>query len=81
LENNSQKILFENIETKKKRYRDSKAGYPLTKQIQSVHLPKLFWVKISLIRTLSVKRIRGFMGVVNEQELNEIIEGLFLFLK
>ncbi|MEA1884936.1 MAG: type II toxin-antitoxin system PemK/MazF family toxin [Thermotogota bacterium] len=58
-----------------------KAGYPLTKQIHTVKLPKTSWVKISQIRTLSVKRIRGFTGVVDEQELNEIIQALFLFLK
>ena len=58
-----------------------KAGYPLTKEIQTVNLPKTSWVKISQIRTLSVKRIRGFLGVLDEKELNEIIEALFLFLK
>ncbi len=58
-----------------------KAGYPLTKKIQTIKLPKTSWVKITQIRTLSAKRIRGFLGVLDEKELNEIIEALFLFLK
>ncbi len=58
-----------------------KAGYPLTKQINSLSLPKTSWVKISQIRTLSVKRIRGFIGLLETEELIEIIDALFLFLK
>ena len=34
-----------------------RAGYPLTLQLNSTKLPKTSWVKISQIRTLSIKRI------------------------
>jgi len=58
-----------------------KAGYPLTKQINSVNLPKPTWIKIGQIRTLSTKRIKGNLGTLNLNEMNEIIDALFLFLK
>jgi mRNA interferase MazF len=34
------------------------------------------WVKISQIRTLSVKRLRNKIGVAASEELDLIIEGL-----
>jgi len=34
-----------------------RAGFPLTMELQDQSLPKKSWVKISQIRTLSVKRI------------------------
>ena len=40
-----------------------KAGFPLTLELQNPNLPKRSWVKISQIRTLSVKRLRKKMGV------------------
>lgn len=58
-----------------------KAGYPLTKQILCLNLPKTSWVKISQIRTLSVKRVKGYIGQLSVEELNEILDALFLFLK
>ena len=61
--------------------KNPKAGYPLTKQINSVILPKPTWVKIAQIRTLSTKRIKGNLGTISLNELNEIIDALFLFLK
>jgi mRNA interferase MazF len=39
-------------------------------------LPKKSWVKISQIRTLSVKRIRKKISKASEEELAIIIEGL-----
>lgn len=59
-----------------------KAGFPLTLELSSTKLPKKSWVKISQIRTLSIKRLRKKIGksVINELELvikglNEIIAG------
>ncbi len=34
-----------------------KAGFPLTFELTSLNLPKKSWVKISQIRTLSIKRL------------------------
>jgi mRNA interferase MazF len=58
-----------------------KAGYPLTKKILSINLPKTSWVKISQIRTLSIERIKAHIGLLDTEELNEIIDALFIFLK
>jgi len=56
--------------------RPQRAGYPLTLELGSTKLPKKSWVKISQIRTLSVKRIRKKISKASEEELNIIIEGL-----
>ena len=53
-----------------------KAGYPLTFELESKKLPEKSWVKISQIRTLSVKRIRKKISKISEEELTIIIEGL-----
>jgi len=53
-----------------------RAGYPLTFELGGTKLPKRSWVKISQIRTLSVKRIRKKISNVSEEELAIIIEGL-----
>lgn len=53
-----------------------RAGYPLTFELGSTKLPKKSWVKISQIRTLSVKRIRKKITKASEEELSIIIEGL-----
>ena len=53
-----------------------KAGYPLTFELGSKKLPNRSWVKISQIRTLSVKRIRKRISKASEEELTLIIEGL-----
>ena len=53
-----------------------KAGYPLTFELASKKLPKKSWVKISQIRTLSVKRIRKKISKVSNEELDIVIEGL-----
>jgi mRNA interferase MazF len=52
-----------------------KAGYPLTFELESKKLPEKSWVKISQIRTLSVKRIRKKISTISEEELTIIIEG------
>jgi mRNA interferase MazF len=51
-------------------------GFPLTLQLSSKKLPKTSWVKISQIRTLSVKRIGAKIGSASPQELEQIIDGL-----
>jgi mRNA interferase MazF len=53
-----------------------RAGYPLTFELGGTKLPKKSWVKISQIRTLSVKRIGKKISKVSEEELTIIIEGL-----
>jgi mRNA interferase MazF len=53
-----------------------RAGYPLTFELGSTKLPKKSWVKISQIRTLSVKRVRRKISKASEEELAIIIEGL-----
>jgi len=53
-----------------------RAGYPLTFELGGTKLPKRSWVKISQIRTLSVKRIRKKISKVSEEKLAIIIEGL-----
>ena len=53
-----------------------KAGFPLTFELDNKKSPKKSWVKISQIRTLSVKRLRKKIGTVTPEELNFIIEGL-----
>ncbi len=53
-----------------------KAGYPLTLELSSAKLPKKSWVKISQIRTLSIKRLGKRIGKASDKELQQIIEGL-----
>jgi mRNA interferase MazF len=53
-----------------------RAGYPLTLELGGTKLPKKSWVKISQIRTLSVKRIRKKISKASEEELTIIVEGL-----
>jgi mRNA interferase MazF len=52
------------------------AGYPLTLEIRSVHLPKRSWVKISQIRTLSSERLGSPLGHLSPEELQLVVEGL-----
>ena len=53
-----------------------RAGFPLTLEITSAKLQKRSWIKISQIRTLSVKRLGKKMGKASPDELNLVIEGL-----
>jgi mRNA interferase MazF len=53
-----------------------RAGYPLTFELGGKKLPKKSWVKISQIRTLSVKRVRKKISKASEEELAIIVEGL-----
>jgi len=52
------------------------AGFPLTLELADPKLPKKSWVKISQIRTLSVKRIGKKIARSSEEELALVIEGL-----
>jgi len=53
-----------------------RAGYPLTFELGDTKHPKKSWVKISQIRTLSVKRIRKKISKASEEEVTIIVEGL-----
>lgn len=53
-----------------------KAGYPLTRELKGIKLPKPSWVKISQIRTLSVDRLGKKLGTVSDNQMVDIIEGL-----
>jgi mRNA interferase MazF len=53
-----------------------RAGYPLTMELTYTKLPKRSWVKISQIRTLSVKRIGKRVASASEEELALITDGL-----
>jgi len=53
-----------------------RAEYPLTLELGDSKLPKKSWVKISQIRTLSVKRIRKKITRASEEEIALIIEAL-----
>ena len=53
-----------------------RAGYPLTLELENSKLPKRSWVKISQIRTLSVKRSLKKITMASEEEITLIIEGL-----
>ena len=55
---------------------EQRAGFPLTYEILKSKLPKRSWVKISQIRTLSTERIGKKIGVVNPEELAQVVEGL-----
>ncbi|HEV2853541.1 MAG TPA: type II toxin-antitoxin system PemK/MazF family toxin [Thermoanaerobaculia bacterium] len=52
------------------------AGYPLTFEIRSVHLPKRSWIKVSQIRTLSTERLGGHIGRLSPEELSSVIDAL-----
>lgn len=53
-----------------------RAGYPLTMELIDNELPKKSWVKISQIRTLSIKRIGKRIAKASDEELALIIGGL-----
>lgn len=57
-----------------------RAGFPLTYKLSNQNLNKESWVKISQIRTLSVKRLGANIGRVTDSEIVRVIEGLNLIL-
>jgi mRNA interferase MazF len=56
--------------------RHQNAGFPLTYELSPSILPKKSWVKLSQIRTLSIKRLANKIGRISEEDLNIIIEGI-----
>jgi mRNA interferase MazF len=52
------------------------AAFPLTLEIESKGLPRKSWIKISQIRTLSVRRIGKRLARANPEQLSQVIEGL-----
>ena len=53
-----------------------RASFPLTLKLSGKDLPKESWVKISQIRTLSIKRLRGKITSVSPEEIAAIVDGL-----
>jgi len=53
-----------------------RAGFPLTLELSGKTLPKQSWLKISQIRTLSVKRLGKKLGKATEEEIGLAVEGL-----
>ena len=53
-----------------------RASYPLTYKLKNMNLPKESWVKISQIRTLSIKRLSNKIGTVDSDQLDIITQGL-----
>lgn len=53
-----------------------KADFPLTYELSKDVLPKSSWIKISQIRTLSIKRLERKITHLDEAEVDRIIEGL-----
>ena len=56
--------------------RPQRAGFPLTLELAYPKLPKKSWVKISQIRTLSVKRIGKRIDRSSEEDLTLVVDGL-----
>ncbi len=56
--------------------KSQRAGFPLSLELNSAKLPKNSWLKISQIRTLSVKRLTKKIGKALPEELDLVIEGL-----
>ncbi len=54
-----------------------RVGLPLALKIESLRLPKPSWVRISQIRVLSTERLGKPLGRISEEELEQVIEGLF----
>jgi mRNA interferase MazF len=53
-----------------------RVGFPLTHQLLSGGLPKLSWVKIAHVRTLSLQRLGRRIGAVSPEEMFRVVEGL-----
>ena len=55
---------------------EQRAGFPLTLELAARALWKRSWVKISQIRTLSVKRLGKRIGKATAEEIEMVVEGL-----
>jgi len=54
-----------------------KVGLPLALKLESAQLQKPSWVKISQVRLLSSLRLGKRLGRISEEEMQQVIEGLF----
>src|SRR5260370_5005179 len=55
---------------------EPRAGFPLNLELSMPKLPKRSWVKISQMRTLSVKRLGKRLGRASVEQLDQVIERL-----
>ncbi len=53
------------------------AGFPLTLESQAPGLPKRSWIKISQIRTLAAERVGRRIATASEEELAQVVDGLY----
>jgi mRNA interferase MazF len=53
-----------------------RAGFPLTVPIEARKLPKVSWVKVSQIRTLSVARLGRRLARLSADQVDRVVEGL-----
>lgn len=56
--------------------RPPRAGFPLTLELSNPQLPKKSWIKISQVRTLFVERLGRKICRIENEELDQVIEGL-----
>ena len=56
---------------------EPRAQFPLALELRASRLPKRSWVKIGQVRTLSTERLGRRLGRVSDEELTEVLEGLF----
>lgn len=55
---------------------EPRVGFPLVLELMHARLPKRSWVKVSQIRTLSVKRLGAKPGRASAEEMARLVEGL-----
>jgi mRNA interferase MazF len=55
---------------------EPRVAFPLAMEIKGSGLPKRSWVKISQIRTLSIQRLSGKLGMATPEEVEQAIDGL-----
>ena len=53
------------------------AAFPLTVESHAPGLPKRSWIKISQIRTLATERIGRRIATASEEELAQVVDGLY----
>ena len=53
-----------------------KAGFPLTMALPPDMMPKLSWVKISQIRTISIDRLGKRIVALGPEMLDQLVDGL-----
>jgi len=56
---------------------EPRAGFPLTLESKAPGLTKRSWIKIAQVRTLSVERIGKKLARASEEEMAQVIEGLY----